>query len=192
MKCNYCGNINAKENKACVNCGKPLKKENPKIVGIICFILGILTLISVPFFVLIFSLGEIINNNNDLSDNNLNKFIGTWDCYSYDGSGASEEKIVKFGMNKDGSFTWSKYDDQKNNYVNGNYSFETLLKTNASGNTTYYKITLQADDFVVNGIKKNEKYYSEYEVGYVMDEYGKNDGIIMYNLSTTNMYWCEK
>lgn len=123
----------------------------------------------------------------------INKFVGTWDCSSFDGSSVgNSNNIVTFIINRNETFTWGKYNDLDNNYVKGKYVFTDLHKTNYGKNATYYNFKLNGERYVINGVTQNEKYSSEYEVGYVKDNGTGEFGLIMLNNKTYNMYWCEK
>lgn len=158
-------------------------KCGQKIAGIILnslsMVIAIITLIIVAF---------IIGTLDDIweEDFNTNPVIGVWNCKSFDGSAVSNDYIITMKMNDNGSFIWSKYGDDYNNYVYGSYNYLDLEKTNNSGDYEYYTIELYGEEIVSDGVIQTQEYNSEYEMG-INEEY---DEAILMNVYTYNMYYC--
>ena len=177
-------------------------KKGKRISGIILNSISII--LSIVIFIFIIFLGitiigsvfsdpdirDRINNfYNELERNSSSNYVeGTYNCKSFSGSGEGSNYIVRLELNDNYTFLWGKYNDTKDNYVNGTYTFEDLDKKNGSGDYSYYSITLYHDNFYENGIKKNTSDKSEYEFG-ITKKNNKKQGIIM-NAKTYNMYYC--
>lgn len=117
-----------------------------------------------------------------------NAVIGTWNCKSFDGTVASGNYIITMILNNDNQFSLNKYNDARNNYAIGTYTFKDLHKTNNNGTTNYYQLTLNGDEFVNNGDLQSEVYNSTYEIGIIKDT---AEAILM-NTQTYNSYYCYK
>lgn len=118
-----------------------------------------------------------------------NPTIGTWDCKAFNnGYNEDLEYIITMKLEKNNKFKWNKYNDEKNNYVIGEYEFIDLHKTNNNGTASYYSIILTGDEFVNNGILQTEPYKSEYEMGIIKN----SDEAILMNVQTYNMYYCHR
>lgn len=123
------------------------------------------------------------DSNNNYDELIANPVVGTWHC---GGSAASTDYVVNFILNKDMTFEWSKYNDEEDNHVYGNYEFLDLEKKNLSGEYSYYKVTLDGIEFVDEGVLQTEKYASQYEIGVSIN---KESSVIM-NTKTSNLYFC--
>ncbi|NLD79131.1 MAG: zinc-ribbon domain-containing protein [Mollicutes bacterium] len=117
-----------------------------------------------------------------------NPTIGTWDCKAFNNGYEDLEYIITMKLEKNNKFKWNKYNDEKNNYVIGEYEFIDLHKTNNNGTASYYSIILTGDEFVDNGILQTEPYKSEYEMGIIKN----SDEAILMNVQTHNMYYCHR
>lgn len=118
-----------------------------------------------------------------------NPVLGTWDCKAYNSSGNYNDDsgyIVTMKLEKNNRFKWNKYNDEKNNYIIGEYELVDLHKTNYSGTASYYSIILTGDEFVNNGVLQTELYKTEYKMGIVKN----SDEAVMINVQTYNMYYC--
>lgn len=151
-------------------------KENKKYkIGLILNIISLV--IAIPLFMIY---------SNILDSKPSNPTVGTWDCKSFDGTGAKGEYIVSMTLNNDNQFKWNKYNDAKNNHVIGTYEFKDLHKTNYGKTANYYQIILNGDEFVNNGKLQSEAYKSTYEMGILKD----TDEAVLINVNTYNMYYC--
>ena len=118
-----------------------------------------------------------------------NPTVGTWDCKAFNnGYNEDLEYIITMKLEKNNKFKWNKYNDEKNNYVIGEYEFVDLHKTNNNGTASYYSIILTGDEFVNNGVLQTEPYKSEYEMGIIKN----SDEAILMNVQTYNMYYCHR
>ncbi len=115
-----------------------------------------------------------------------NPVVGVWDCKGF----LDSNYTVTMQLKKDKSFSWSKYGDGNNNYVNGTYTSSKLDKTNNNGEYSYYSLVLDGDEYVVDGMIQNEEYGSRYEMGVGLASTGSYGNSILYNLDTGNMYYC--
>lgn len=153
-------------------------KENKKYkIGLILNIISLV--LAIPIYMLY---------SNILKSAPINPAIGTWNCKSFDGTGAKGDYIVTMQLNNDNEFIWNKYNDAKNNHVIGTYEFKDLHKTNYGKTTNYYQITLIGDEFVNNGKLQSDAYKSTYEMGILKD----TDEAILMNVNTYNMYYCNR
>lgn len=120
--------------------------------------------------------------------NGTSSAMGTWDLKAFNGGQPGEEYLITCSLNPNGTFTWSKYDDEQNNCVKGTYTIEKLDKGDNNG--TYYSVILTATEFVVDGELQSEDYISKYEV--VVTYNNGNKEILFYNIDTMSMYYGEK
>lgn len=177
-------------------------KKGKKVAGIVLNIISIVLSFLLVFVYLFIGIGiisaifsteegkEVLNQvYNEMERIESDNYVsGKYNCKSFDGSGASGDYIVRFELNKDMTFMWGKYNDTYRNYVKGDYTYEDLDKKDASGKYTYYKISLDGDEFYQDGVKQSDPYVSKYEIG-ITKESGKKQGILM-NEKTYNMYYC--
>ena len=149
------------------------------VIAILIIILVSLSILSSPNF------WDKLYDELDYSAND-NYVSGTWNCKVFDGSGPGEDYIVTMKLNKDLTFVWNKYGDEKNNHVYGNYTFEDENKINNSGDYRYFMLNLDGHEFVDEGVLQDQKYKSEYEMG-INNVVGE---AILINVVTYNMYYC--
>ena len=161
-------------------------KGGKKISGIILNIISIV--LSIVLFIFFFIMGISLISNFMDSELLSNPVSGNYNCASFDGRGASKDYIVRLELNNNETFLWGKYNDTSNNYVKGFYTYKDLDKKNASGEYSYYSVSLNGDVFYQDGIKQTDPYKSDYEFG-ITKQNGKKQGIIM-NTKTYNMYYC--
>ena len=120
--------------------------------------------------------------------NPANDVIGTWNCKNFNNGYYEElDYVVTFKLNRDNSFSWSKYSDEENNHVYGDYELEKLNKTNGAGTAQYYSIILNGDEFVEDGNFQDEKYRSEYEMG--LNKENNSEAVLM-NVYSYRIYAC--
>lgn len=118
-----------------------------------------------------------------------NPTVGTWDCKAYNNGNYEDlEYIITMNLEKNNKFKWSKYNDEKNNYVIGEYEFTDLHKTNNTGTVNYYSIVLTGDEIVDNGVLQTDPYKLKYEMGLTKNS---NEAVLI-NAETYNMYYCHK
>ena len=161
-----------------------------KITGIIlnCIsaVIGIFVLVFfVSFLLMTLIAGSSIDQDPPVDEIPVSGF---WDCKSFDGAGPSDDYVVTFNLKDDYDFSWYKYDDMLNNYVNGKYTYEDLHKTTETGSYKYYKIKLNSKEFVENGIENPKQFTAEYEIGINENE---NEAVFL-NTETYSMYYCYK
>jgi hypothetical protein len=114
--------------------------------------------------------------------------VGTWNCgdiYTPD------EYLVTFKLDKNKTFTWSKYGDSEDNYIKGKYEFKDLNKKNNSGDVSYYSIILKSEKFVMDGELQKELTDLEYEMGVGTQNDSKGNAVLM-NVQSYNLYSCKK
>lgn len=159
-----------------------------KITGIILNCISVVIGIFVLVFFGSFLLMALIAGNSIDKDLPVDEIpvSGFWDCKSFDGAGPSDDYVVTFNLKDDYEFSWYKYDDMFNNYVNGKYTYEDLHKTTETGSYKYYKIKLNSEEFVENGVKNPKQFIAEYEIG--INE--KEDEAVFMNTDTYSMYYC--
>ncbi len=116
--------------------------------------------------------------------NSVNPVMGTWNCGSLENS---TQYVITLKLNKDKTFIWNKYGDEKNNYVKGTFKATDLKKTNHSSQFSYYSVSLDGEEFVQNGILQTEEYKSQYQMGISTE--GSKQAVLM-NLTTYNTYYC--
>ena len=124
---------------------------------------------------------------------------GKWNLCNFDGGGSSEEVIVNFILNEDGTFEWKYAEDPYDNYVKGTYTFKDLNKINNGENARYVEIELNGEEFVIDGVVQEDIYKSKYEMALVTEN---EDGVInskydiysilLINSDTYNMYYAER
>ena len=124
---------------------------------------------------------------------------GEWELCNFDGAGNSEEVIVNFTLNENGTFRWEFAEDPYNNYVKGTYTFKDLNKINNGENARYIEIELIGEEFVIDGVTQSDPYKSKYEMALVTEnEDGVIDSkydiysILLINSNTYNMYYAER
>ena len=127
------------------------------------------------------------------------KELGCVDAINFDGGGSSEEVIVNFILNEDGTFEWKFAEDPYDNYVKGTYTFKDLNKINNGENARYVEIELNGEEFVIDGVVQEDIYKSKYEMALVTEN---EDGVInskydiysilLINSDTYNMYYAER
>lgn len=173
------------------------KAKGMKIAGIILNILGAIIGITVLALYMIYEYRDDLDYDYDHHyydssekepEKESNYVSGVWNCKSFDGSGPGGEYIVTMKLNDDLTFTWNKYNDEKNNHVYGHYTYEDEHKQNQSGDYKYYMVDFDGDEFVNEGELQDQKYASQYEMG-INEELG--EAIVM-NVKTYNMYYCFK
>lgn len=123
----------------------------------------------------------------------VDNVIGTWNCKAFNNGYYEDlDYVVTFKVNKDNQFLWSKYNDEQNNYVYGNYEFKDLEKKNNNGTFSYYSLTLNGEEYINNGQLQTEEYKSKYEMGVSKnrDENDNEPDAILMNETTYNMYAC--
>lgn len=158
----------------------PNKKDNSGLI--IGIVVGIIVAITIVFLVA-FSAFKVLKKSGI-----TNPIAGEWNCKSYSGTGQSNEFIVKMKLNRNNSFSWAKYGDETNNYVEGTYEYKYLDKSNVSNTYDYYSLLLDGQKFIVNGEIQTEVYSSKYEME-VIDN-GENKQALLINAYTHNMYYC--
>lgn len=196
MFCENCGNKNEHSTNFCISCGNRLTQENTinnvqqnnidkqnknskKTITIIAIIISCI----IAFIVIIFIAGKAIYEH---SMKPINIITGTWNCKNFDGYDYGYNYSVEFKLNKNMTFEWNKYDDKKNNYVHGTFTYEDLNKQNESETYSYYYVTITGDKYVINGKEQAELYKSKYEMGVN----NNGDEAILMNMATYNMYYC--
>lgn len=151
------------------------RKENKKYkIGLILNIIS-----------LIIAIATVILYLNIISTP-MNKVVGTWNCKKFFSTGESGDYVVTMQLNNKNEFIWNKYNDAKNNHVIGTYEFKDLHKTNYGNTADYYQITLNGEEYVINGETQNEPYKAEYEMGISKS----SDEAIIINVYTSKMYSC--
>ena len=122
--------------------------------------------------------------------NPINPIVGTWNCKSYGNSKESSNYVVTLKLNRNNTFVWNKYGDEKNNYIKGKFEYKYVNKENNSNGYFYYSITLNSEEFVEDGKLQTNKYKSQYEMG-VGTALSKTRGMaVLINVSSYNMYYC--
>lgn len=203
MICSKCGNRSISGERFCNVCGQPfiqidnnintnvlytmpvqssIKKTNTGlIIGIVS---GIILFVVLVLYVSLFFFKTITKSGIG------NPVAGEWNCKSYSGSGESADYIVKMKLNGDSTFIWAKYGDEAKNYVEGEYSYESLDKSNTNNEYQYYRLSLDGDKFIYDGEIQTDKYSSVYEMAIIKKD--NNKQAIIINEYTHNMYSCYK
>ena len=157
---------------------KAKKETGLKNKGILFNAISIV--VAIPIFIIVFQ----------YLFNPINPIVGTWDCKSYGNNKESSDYVVTLKLNRNNTFVWNKYGDEKNNYVKGKFEYKYVTKENNSNGYFYYLITLNSEKFVSNGKLQTSKYKSQYEMG-VGTVLSKASGTaVLINASSYNMYYC--
>lgn len=129
------------------------------ILNIICIILSIIFLIY-------------------LKPKPFKDHIGTWYC-SYNNQ---KEYVITLKINNNKEFTWSKYQDDKNNYIIGKYQLKNIDKKNEN-KIYYYNLIFDSTKYIEKGKEKNNNYHKEYDIAINIEEekmvLAPNDNIII-------------
>lgn len=86
-----------------------------------------------------------------------NDYIGIWNC-AYNDNNKFE---IQIKINTENKFAWSKYQDEKNNYIIGTYKLKKIETINSNENIKYNKIVLSSDIYVENGKPTSKKFNQE-------------------------------
>lgn len=86
--------------------------------------------------------------------------VGTWNCSSYN----QKELIIKIKIDNNNKFIWSKYKDNNQNYIIGEYKIKNIDKKDNNKNVYYYNFVLDSNNFIQNGKEKNDQYHKEYDI----------------------------
>lgn len=158
------------------------RRNGKKIAGIILNSIAtaiIVIMVIIAFFV--FGL--------DLFDNNTNSYVvGYYDCKGVNSS--TDDYLVSLYLNKDNTFTYGPYGKLENNRATGTFTAISEEKTNGSGDTKYFKITMtgKKEDFIVDGKPSDTEFNSIVDFG-VTTKNGKKQATIIFE-NSYNMYYC--
>lgn len=173
-----------------VNITKKGKKITGIILNAIAIVLSIIVLLILVFITKNLDLsslfGKFINELNYKTSNNY--VAGEYNCTDYMGNPG--DYIATLHLNKDNTFLYGPYDDLKNNYAKGTYSYTDLEKTNSAGNFKYFMVTFDGYDneFIIDGKPSERKFDSKMEIG-ITDNNGNREAAIMFT-NTYNTYYC--
>lgn len=150
------------------------------IIGLIISIIETLIIIFVTFCVIL-----AFKSYN-------NSYIGKWNCSSYEDS---LNYAVETEFKKDGTFTWARYNDAKNNSFTGTYTAK-LIKSNNRDPFSYedydnqYDIDIKLDGFLLNG--KNTDSLPGFYKNLEADMYIDDDESIIYMKTTNKKLYCKR
>lgn len=86
--------------------------------------------------------------------------IGTWYC-SYN----NEKKyIITLKITDNKHFMWSKYQDDKKNYIIGKYQIEKIDKKDNNNKVYYYNLILDSTKYIENGQENKNNYHKYYDI----------------------------
>ena len=92
--------------------------------------------------------------------------IGTWYC-SYN----NEKKyIITLKITDNKHFMWSKYQDDKNNYIIGKYQIEKIDKKDNNNKVYYYNLIFDSTKYIENGQENKNNYHKYYDIAINIDE----------------------
>lgn len=117
-----------------------------------------------------------------------NYVAGKYDCKGVDSD--SDKYLITLNLNENGTFLYGPYENTKNNYAKGTYTYEDEKKTDNTGNYKYFMITLTGpkEDFIQDGVASDHDFKSKLEFG-LTNYNGKKQGVIIFT-NTYNMYYC--
>ena len=98
-------------------------------------------------------------------------------------------KTIK--LNKDMTFEYGLYGDLEDNHFSGTYTYEDEHKKNNSGEYSYYMVSFDTEEGVVEGKKQTidtSNSLSDMEIGIAEGDDGK-EAITIFT-SSGNMYYC--
>ena len=143
---------------------------------------GVISLFQTPEFKDAFS-----DLYNELDYSTSSNFIaGKYDCTEVNGD--TDEYSVTLHLNEDNTYLYGPYGNLENNYLKGTYTYEDENKTNGSGEYKYFMVTMEKEEYIVDGQSRNDDSSFMLEFG-LTNKTGKKEGVIMF-LSSYNMYYC--
>lgn len=187
--------------------GQPKKSNTGLIVGIVVGCIVLFFVLPIVFFVVFaMSVMNVVDNaleSDEFQDaisgiydeldrtTSDNYVAGTWNCAPGTGSTDDHDNFTTtLELNDDMTFRYGQYGDLRNNHYGGSYTFEDENKKNPSGDYSYYMVTFDTDEFVMDGEDQDtsEVNLSKMEMGITRTSEGKS--AIMMFVSTYNMYYC--
>jgi len=178
----------------------PMQPKKTSTATILLSIFGFFWFIVIGFIVLCVIIGILAYDNTknttlghpepiDIEDFEFKKtiddIIGTWHCSD---SFASTEYISTARFENDMTFAWSKFDDEKNNHIYGEFKFEDLHKKDSNEVYNYYLIKLNGEEYVKDSIIQNEEFKANLEIGIDINDKSK---AIMIEANTPDIFYCK-
>lgn len=153
------------------------------IVFIALGIIGFILLIKSNFF------GKLLDEMGYRSSSDY--MAGKYNCYYY--YDQNEDFDIVLELNKDKTFLYGPYEDTKDNYAKGTYTYKVENKETQDGEYKYYLIHLngEEDGYVVAGEVQDHKFEAEFDMG-VKNHIAsgkKKEAVIMFT-NTYNTYYC--
>jgi len=210
MICNKCGGENNNGEKYCKYCRNQLvdnnvnnnysntgfvynssdPDDNSGLNKIMNPTFPIKRFISLIVVIIIVVIGYVVIKNNGKEKGPIN---GEWLCsssYGFEKKDAST--IIKF--NKNGKFTFAKYNDENKNYYKGTYTSKKLDKTNESKTATYYSADIELKDSKLDG-QKNEDFSKTFTYEIALNNEKDDNGeitAVIANSGTSSLMYCYK
>lgn len=147
-------------------------------LNIISLIISTVQLI-VVILILLFSFILVAGTNDT--------YVGKWNCGS---SSYSTNYHVTAEFKKNGQFSWGKYGDESNNNYLGTYT--EYKRSTSDINKQYYDITLNIDDYTLNGKVQEDKSNIHQTLNADVYVYDESDRAVITITTTNKVYYCRR
>lgn len=200
--CRNCGNSIDNNTQFCPYCGNKVVQEtlvnNAPVYGVPVYgtpyIQGqkktntgiIIVSILFPIIIVFIAILAVVISSVSKKESPM---YGVWDCKTFSSS-SSGNYVATINFMED-KFSWSKYNDQSNNYIYGDYKYSHIEKSNVQNNNEYFRVNFTSTEVVLDGKYSDETFNQEYEMGITKTDSDVKQAVLI-NTKTYGMYYCYK